>query len=148
MNREILFRAKSKNSGRWVYGDLITQKYKSRQGVHIYEKNESFGYQFVRIDKKTISQFTGLKDAYGNNIYEGDIVKDEDEGETLFVVKYTDYNVSSCGCCTPHFIGIGFVGESQIMYCGDFKRCELNEYCKVVGNIYDNPELLGERVHE
>lgn len=73
----------------------------------------------------------------------GDIVKD-DYTHRLGVVKFTTEDVGSCGCCIESFTGVGFVAEAiqkNIIY---GTRLELAESCEVVGNIYDNPELLGE----
>ena len=126
--REILFRAKSKNSGRWVYGDLITQKYKSRQGIHIYEKNDSFGYQFVRINKKTLGQYTGLADKNGTKIFEGDIVGCFCNTQ-IFQVKWCD-------------VRGGYFLDDVIMCGGSEPAPEclgnLVDTIEVIGNIYDN----------
>ena len=69
MNIEnIKFKAKSLNSGKWIEGDLIRQS----NGIYIRRhKNLS-----VIVDASTVCQFTGLKDCKGNEIWEGDIVRD------------------------------------------------------------------------
>ena len=139
MERKIEFRIKD-NEGKWHYGCPVFFDDGSFEFFDKEKLNDLLPYEECGVGiaiNKTLGQYVGLKDKHGNKIYEGDIVKDDNEGNILFVVKYTNYNVSSCGCCTPHFTGIGFVGESNEMYCGDLIRCELDENCEVVGNIYD-----------
>lgn len=125
--REIEFRGKSKNSGRWVYGDLITQRYNSRQGIHIYEKNDKLqsGYQFVRVDKKTIGQYTGRKDKNGKEIYEEDIVLVSNQAKAI--IMYDDKRAA-------------FVlnyGQDEVPI-----HSEIYSDLEVIGNVFDNPEWL------
>ena len=75
-----------------------------------------------------IMQYTGLKDKNGKEIYEGDIVKIffDSEKYEAFLVEYDNL------CWQLREIG-------QLLW--DY--CNLYE-CEVVGNIYENPELLKE----
>ena len=128
--REIEFRGKSKNSGRWVYGDLVTNKYQSRQGINIYEKSNSVncksGYQFVRVDKKTLGQYTGLKDKNGTKIFEGDVVN---------MLNITDYPMQiKWSKKWARFIFYNLVNKTEMNL--------FTEQCEVIGNIYDNTELF------
>ena len=132
--REIEFRGKSQNSGRWVCGDLILQKYKSRQGIHIYEKS-NYGYQFVRVNKKTLGQYTGRTDKNGKKIFEGDIV---DNNGTLGIVKWFNELVyDTYGSCHS-----GFYCYEWLLYGKELNWHNGFDECEVIGNIYDNPELL------
>lgn len=99
-----------------------------------------------------VMQYTGLKDRNGKEIYEGDIVKafleEWDRGEDLFFAEKTIYGVvkinpSRTGMIIrkvdceeedlkPHFLE------------GKFKKIK-TKYDEVIGNIYENPELLKER---
>ena len=80
-----------------------------------------------------IMQFTGLKDNNGKEIYEGDIVKhpDADEPEDLgWEIIFENY---------------AFRGKMVRIIAGEGELTEFDNYfadCEVIGNIYENPELL------
>ena len=141
MNRKILFRAKRKGvidgscyrskykNGDWVYG-LITKQYSKEFWDKLNdEMRDIYGVSGIEIDRDTVGQFTGMYDKFGNEIFEGDIVKclSLEYGYVNKEVYYAESNakfrLSSCGT--------------------DY---EFGEYInvEVIGNIYDNPELLGE----
>lgn len=87
------------------------------------------------IDEKYLMQSTGLKDKSGNEIFEGDIVKfPEFNGDIYITPVVWD---KSCAC-----FGLSFSGKYPISfdYLEEFYT-ELKDI-EVVGNIYENPELL------
>ena len=107
---------------------------------------------------ETVGQYTGLNDKLGNEIFEGDIVKyhdDFDETEYTSVVKFGEYEQDgSDGEYAPTEC-IGFYVEVKsyfvLYYSGDWEPCpyllqrnllEVAKSCEVIGNVYDNPELL------
>ena len=123
MESRYLYRGKRIDNGEWVEGYL---SYPFCTEYYFYAK-DSLGF-FCRcvVDAATICQCTGLKDKNGKLIWENDIVKC---GNTT-VVSWNEYFASWClakkGWMYHHFFG-----ESQ-----EPKDCE------VIGNTFDNPELL------
>lgn len=80
-------------------------------------------------------QFTGLHDAKGVELYEGDIIKDDCN---VAVVKFNTSDIGSCGCCWTEFQGVGFAAFTE----DGSDSVNLGSDCEVIGNIYENPELL------
>lgn len=123
--REIEFRAKCGNE--WVYGDLHLLS----KMPHIH--TDPFTKKSINIE--TIGQYTGLKDKNGKEIYEGDIIRSFD----------------SSGDAILHYI-VWEEARFVALYKGRYFRSKcflkqdwLDEYDKeVIGNIYDNKNLLGE----
>lgn len=132
--RTIKFRAKSlevHNIGKWVFGDLHIRS----AFPHIHTE---YGTR-CKIDPNTIGEFTGLSDKNGNDIYEGDVI----------------------GCHNPSIKHLIFYNEKQGRFMaalnGDIENdfvgvCGLDNSRwtgskKVIGNVYDNPELLKEELY-
>lgn len=67
----IKFKAKHRDNGEWVEGDLMKESY----GARIIE-HTSKADNWVAVSPSTVCQFTGLKDCEGKEIWEGDIVHD------------------------------------------------------------------------
>ena len=122
----IKFRGKSKKTGEWLYGDLIRNVEGAFAIVPPYEISMNNYYRNYVVDKETIGQYTGLKDKNGREIYEGDILCYRDAKFQTHIVYHNG------GFYFSHFGGTTFTAI------GDH---EINKYT-VVGNIYDNKELL------
>lgn len=166
MNREIKFRGKSIARGVWVYGDL---KHLS-MGHGIATSEEIFTY--TKVNPETIGQYTGLRDNSGKEIYEGDIIEFYDlefncinpdcdahlHGRGSFlrkkkaVVKFNEGIFGVCNDSNDSLTPLSYCGISKEM-ANDMKEdtyLATNGYgfynpivgVKVIGNIYDNPELL------
>lgn len=124
--RDIKFRGKRTGNGEWVYGNLVRgcdEKY-----AYIVEfGNEELCRNYVNVSPDTVGQYTGLKDKNGTKIFEGDIV-------TRFWFDKTHIYQIAYDSGTASFIGQADVKFTTFDY--DSPEFE------VIGNIYDNPELL------
>lgn len=123
--REILFKAKRIDNGEWVEGFYhYTDWIYPQTGELAYRKHYILpkGSQDANeIDINTFCQYTGLTDKNGNKIWEND------------VVDIQHYTIKS------HKIKWGYGG----FYVGiNGLLCHYNTVCEVIGNIFDNPELI------
>lgn len=123
MSRIIKFRGKSVLNDEWIYGDLVHRIDSPKTISPVQIKG-------IGVKEETVSQFTGLLDKDGKEIYEGDILlMGEDEGVRI----YNKVGVKD-GC-------FGYIGE----YSGElFPFCNYNVMEEIVGNIYYNPDLIKE----
>ena len=124
MNREIEFRAKRKDNNEWVYGYLEKQAVEGSELYITSPCNELLNYS-NEVIPETISQYTGLKDNTGKKIFEGDILREYSNDIEDWVVSY-EYGK--------------FVGTYDNVFEDLYELSDL----EVIGNIYDNPELLKE----
>lgn len=119
METRYLFKAKRVDNGAWVTGYIARYGYTGREKYYIIPSYASDLYSFL-IDKDTICQCTGLKDKNGKLIWENDICKYQWNGKTkIDVIKYDP----------PMFSYSGAVRWNL--------DCD-----EVIGNKFDNPELL------
>lgn len=148
--REILFKAKRIDNGEWVEGYFTKAKwYLDESEIFAILPTDLCIYphfefsEWIEIDENTICQYTGLTDKNGNKIWENDVVKKH---------FYTDYNA----CANSE----EYMGAVKFKYCAwviDTVRgiylCTLPifesmaysedvKHFEVIGNIFDNPELL------
>ena len=130
MNRTIKFRGKSiesRKNGQWIYGCYLSDHDGYSYHELILDSTTGFAYE---VDPITVSQFTGLYDKNGKEIYEGDILLVGNDG---YENTYNKVGIKD-GC-------FGYVGEvdSKIL-----PFCDYNVTEEIVGNIYDHPELIKE----
>ena len=77
MKREIKFKAKRLDGKGWVEGSLIRSTAGIKERAYIVDNFSSMSdYSVIGVDPSTVCQFTGLKDCKGNEVWEGDVIKD------------------------------------------------------------------------
>lgn len=132
--REILFKAKRINNGEWVEGCLVIDHSRPDLFEYRIQPVESGVLYAPPINPETLCQFTGLCDKNGNKIWENDILMahlDESYPENV-TYETVEWNVA------------GWVGrETDSIGRQYLDKFDLEHY-EVVGNIFDNPELLQE----
>lgn len=138
--REILFKAKRIDNGEWVEGLLWKKKYNSNKIFISCFPDEDDNEEAFVVDSKTICQYTGLTDKNGNKIWENDVVKYH-FGNDVAPIRFGEYQSCFDSTKTGH---IGFYVDWN---CKRALRKDLGYWvnmidCNVIGNIFDNPELL------
>ena len=125
--REIKFRGMKEN-GEWVVGYYLVHIPTDEHKIHYLSK--ILGMSTAIVDKKTVGQYTGLKDKNGVEIYAGD------------VVKWLGYEVKKGRQIRPSRF---FTVTDEIDKL--FRLSNLIEngthFVEIIGNIYENPELVG-----
>lgn len=117
------------------------ETYRKTMAVGIREDyDDSVGFRFLHEEagQRILMQYAGLKDSHGNEIFEGDIIEAvfellDDELKTVMdagVVVFKDYGFQ--------------VQTFEDHYEPLHEWAQLSEELKVIGNIYENPELLPE----
>ena len=136
--RIIKFRGKRIKGGDWIYGSLVKELYNYYIVELIDQTKES--YTHISVEKESVGQFTGLYDKNGKEIYERDILSDKWKAEVYqndegtFMVKFnTNQKVNKPMSLKKYLIARENAGTSN---------CEGYRDCIVIGNIYENQELL------
>lgn len=138
MARVIKFRGKDIETVEWVYGDLIQRMGYMPSIMFPYENNGKVRYGEDAVKRETIGQFTGLHDKNGKEIYEGDIIFSK-KGDGRAILHKIDYNEDNAMFVARPIQGVDFD------YC-HIRRDWIDKYSKeVIGNVYDNPELLNNK---
>lgn len=138
--REILFKGKRKDNRGWVYGDLITVSGRAWISSEKYDtlrlrsiSNREAIWRSIEVIPDTVCQFTGLIDKYENKIWENDICDRRERYPEIVKMQDGDWTLDysySCGKDYGYnYCNLGFYAKER--------NC-----VKVIGNIFDNPELL------
>lgn len=125
--REILFKAKRIDNGKWIEG-LLTVMWREYHIINPDDENIAYP-----IDPKTICQYTGLTDKNGNKIWENDICS-TDIKRPYAIVEFRNG-------CFMYNLNDGEEDYYDIMMPVE-PLVNSDEYTEVIGNIFDNPELL------
>ena len=130
--REIIFRGKQLDNGKWVYGSFCMDAREQFNGlcgvdgfIRLYDKAKG-KMQSHEVDRETVGQYTGLLDKNGERIFEGDVLTVDGE-DGFFVLEFQED--------TARFV---MSGDSAVVDFDNFWSYEV----EVIGNIHDNPELL------
>ena len=131
LKRDIVFRGKRVDNGQWVEGSLIGEDVIVGKIVDFDE--DYFTTEFwYKVDTETVGQFTGITDINDIKIFEGDIAK--------YYNPYSKQWYTHIVKWDKMFASFGFFTE-------DSEWCKENDWLKiecieVIGNIYDNKDLL------
>lgn len=140
MKRTIKFRALRADNGKWVYGDLEHNPGNKITRIHTYYPDGTYCDQHIVISD-SVCQFTGLHDIKGTEIYEGDIL-DSKTSDLVpngysFICKWIDSGFALI------YQGRTYGVKEQNNWMNKYPLCQRNvEDLIIMGNIYDNPELL------
>lgn len=132
MSREILFRGKIDKNDNWVYGSLNNT---DPQFPEIMYCDKNWNVHSHLIKPETIGQFTGLIDKNGTKIFEGDICKYYNQIDYDGICVIENWNTSF----VANWIG-GTIKAHHLITSMFYLSC--GKEFEVIGNIYDNPELL------
>ena len=125
--REIKFRGKTPEE-EWVYGSYISRKQKH----YLYDLMFDNKNRKKAVMRKSIGQYTGLKDKNGKEIYEGDILAAPHTYNIEIIYK-------NGGFLMEFFDDIGEKCEYHLN-----KELIEQDDLEIIGNKYENPELLGD----
>lgn len=116
-----VFRGKRKDNGEWVQGNYLCLHQSDDTDLHIIVDEHGI---YNPIDPETVGEETGMTDANGLSIFEGDIVEFDNEFISL--------------------IGkIAFSNGNWVMGDIGYLYVYMRDNAILIGNIHDNPELLG-----
>lgn len=130
--REILFRGKKVDNDEWVegwivrptdyYGDKVA-RYFIIDGTETQDYDIGYEYEVI---SDTVSEYTGFTDKNDNKIFEGDIVQKSDG--TIWSIEFHN--------------GAFQAKSVKNKYTNIYEDIIFSNLYKIIGNIYDNPELL------
>ena len=125
MNREIIFRGKRKDTGEWTEGYF----FKIWDRVFLLWGMTNDNPNMTEVIPETVSQFIGLIDRYRKKIFEGDIVN--------IVTGINGYKSTYSSTIQE----VKYIADNGIAVFYPFDNSDIVEV-EVIGNIYDNKELL------
>lgn len=133
MNDRYLVRGKRKDNGEWVVGYYTVDA----AGQEIIDVMNDMGLfeSCHTIDPSTLGAYTGIADKNGKMIFDGDIVRTKKYGKERGGCNWSDYDVFQ----------VAYADGGYHLF-NKWRRFNLrpDTGAEVIGNIYDNPDLLEE----
>lgn len=120
MKRETKYRAKSIDNGDWCYGII------HNEGINLFP---------VSVDMETVGQFIGFLDTHKREIYEGDILRSVTHPDIIMVIVRDKNEASFMAKQITEFTDLDLGCHISQEWLDGFPK-------EIIGNIYDNPELL------
>ena len=125
--REVIFRGKRTDNGEWIEGSLLGIDWCDKPSTYSIAPNTPVSV-FYSVIPETVGQYTGLTDKNGKRIFEGDIVSLVKHDSLIYKVVYVP--------CRYELVN----SKGVNCFVLDIYK---SENIEVIGNIHDNPELLG-----
>ena len=140
--REVIFRGKQTDNGEWIEGayspfHLNFGEREEKPHIIIISDDEDIDGLWCEVIPETVGQFTGLTDKNGVKIFEGDICRFKRFND-IYVGKII-FNVTTASFVMWYQSIVGAYGEKATHK----MLLSVCDNIEVIGNIHDNPELLG-----
>ena len=134
MSREIIFRGKRLDNNEWLYGDLM---HDNQGGCYVYPIDAKNLYVENKVNPDTVGQFTGLVDKNGAKIFEGDIVRIYDSDYKEYIDQQVKFSHG--------VFGVDNWTKKTLTTLSFFMGCDSEYSVEVIGNIYENLDLLSSK---
>lgn len=140
MEDRYLCKAKRTDNGEWVIGYVVKYGYTRKEKYYIVPDYASDLYA-IEVDPSTICWCTGLRDRYGNLIWENDYLKSFDGDGDDWEISKVVFGEDSLGVGW-HEIGVKSLSEYNCkLFDVGLSRYDASKR-EVIGNIFDNKDLL------
>lgn len=136
MDDIIKFRGQEMGSNRWLYGDLIQRRgYWPSIFFPYWDENDKTQYSEIAVKENTVGQFIGFLDTHKKEIYQGDILRSVMDPDILMVVVRDKNEASFKAKQITEFTDLDMGCHITQDWLDQFPK-------EIIGNIYENPELL------